>query len=116
MDAIVHVMYEVAGTAGAFTSTTLIGKFGYNYSAFLSPVFFTCAAIAWIFISDVQKENRDSAAVNEDLAEFEQKDSEKKGFFAAVMSGFYAFFKSCYLGAWIVFSSRKVCGERSCEV
>ncbi len=43
MDAFVHVMYEVAGTTGAFTSTSLIGKMGYNYSAFLSPVLFTLA-------------------------------------------------------------------------
>lgn len=28
MDACVHILYEIAGTAGAFTSTALIGKFG----------------------------------------------------------------------------------------
>ncbi|KAF9258014.1 hypothetical protein L218DRAFT_1067629 [Marasmius fiardii PR-910] len=52
MDATVHILYEVAGTIGAFTSVSLISKFGYNYGSLLSPVFFTLAAIIWRFVEE----------------------------------------------------------------
>lgn len=109
MDAIVHIMYEVAGTAGAFSSTALIGIFGYNYSSFLSPILFTCAAIIWKFISNVQEENRiaEALAKGEDLATLEKPESSGRGFFGAIGNAFHAFFKATYLGAAIVFSDRK---------
>ena len=37
MDATVHIFYEVAGTAGAFASSSAISRFGNNYSFFLTP-------------------------------------------------------------------------------
>ncbi|KAF9260758.1 hypothetical protein L218DRAFT_572536 [Marasmius fiardii PR-910] len=99
MDATVHILYEVAGTAGAFTSVALIDKFGYNYSFFLSPVFFTFAAIAWRFV-DVKRPEEMS------LEEFDREES-KSGYVRSVISGFGAFFKATYYGAFIVFSHRK---------
>ena len=32
-----HIFYEVAGTAGAFSSSSAISRFGNNYSFFLTP-------------------------------------------------------------------------------
>ena len=32
-----HIFYEVAGTAGAFASSSAISRFGNNYSFFLTP-------------------------------------------------------------------------------
>jgi hypothetical protein len=49
----------------------LIGKFGYNYSSFMSPVLFFLAALSWAFISDVQEENR-AAAVGIETAALEE--------------------------------------------
>jgi len=41
MDALVHIFYEVAGTAGAFcTALALIPKFGNNMSFIITPPFF----------------------------------------------------------------------------
>ncbi len=96
MDAIVHIMYEVAGTAGAFSSTALIGVFGYNYSSFLSPILFTLAAFIWRYISNVQEENRiaEAAARGEALTALEKPESSGRGFFGAIGNAFHAFFKA----------------------
>lgn len=50
MDAVVHVCYEVAGTAGAFASAALIKKLGNNYSFIITPIFFAIAGIIWRFV------------------------------------------------------------------
>jgi hypothetical protein len=110
MDAMVHILYEVAGTTGAFTSTTLIGKFGYNYSSFMSPVLFFLAALSWAFISDVQEENRAAAVGIETAAleEFERGDVDANtGYMKAVWRGARGFVKATYFGAKIVFSARE---------
>jgi hypothetical protein len=110
MDAMVHILYEVAGTTGAFTSATLIGKFGYNYSSFMSPVLFFLAALSWAFISDVQEENRAAAVGIETTAleEFERGDVDANtGYMKAVWRGARGFVKATYFGAKIVFSARK---------
>ncbi|KAL0580558.1 hypothetical protein V5O48_001468 [Marasmius crinis-equi] len=100
MDATVHVLYEVAGTIGAFSSVSLIGKFGYNYSFFLSPVFFTFAAITWRFVDG------DRPKLSQSLEEFESEPS-SPGYLPSVWSGFRSFFKATYYGAFLVFSHRK---------
>lgn len=113
MDAFVHVMYEIAGTAGAFTSTSLIGKFGYNYSAFLSPVLFSCAALAWCFISTLghtRGGNGDNAVTADNpsaLGELENRQSASRGYGSQMMSGLRAFLKAWYYGAYLIFSHRK---------
>ncbi|KAJ7281053.1 major facilitator superfamily domain-containing protein [Mycena rebaudengoi] len=103
MDATVHILYEVAGTAGAFTSTSLIKKFGYNYSAILSPILFTAASVVWRFVSDVGREQ--NRKVDTGLAAVERYES--SGIFGSVINAFRSFGKAFYLGAIIVFSSRK---------
>lgn len=47
MDATVHVLYEVAGTSGAFASSAAISRFGNNYSFLFSPIFFVIGACLW---------------------------------------------------------------------
>ncbi|KAL0574381.1 hypothetical protein V5O48_007582 [Marasmius crinis-equi] len=101
MDATVHILYEVAGTIGAFSSVSMIDKFGYNYSFFLSPVFFTFAAITWRFVDDTK-----TTSEPESLEAFERK-KESTGYLSSVASGFYAFFKATYYGAFLVVSHRK---------
>jgi MFS family permease len=105
MDAIVHVMYEVAGTTGAFTSTSLIGKLGYNYSSIPSPILFCTAGIVWRFVSDHKK--NDHALVDEPGLSGLEKEDSKHGYMHAIWVGFRSFGKSFYFGALLVCSSRK---------
>ncbi|KIW92569.1 uncharacterized protein Z519_06416 [Cladophialophora bantiana CBS 173.52] len=54
MDALVHIFYEISGTAGAFcTALALIPSFGNNYSFLITPIFFAVASIVWFFISNL---------------------------------------------------------------
>lgn len=70
---------KTAGTTGAFTSTSLIGKFGYNFSAFLSPVLFTLAGACWFFVSALGEsaENKKPAQNQSALAELENTEERK---------------------------------------
>ena len=120
MDATVHVLYEVAGTIGAFTSVFLIDKFGYNYSFFLScvidlfspssnddhltifsssPVLFTLAGITWRFVDDGR-----ILEASQSLEDFELERPPSVGYLASVGSGFRSFFKATYYGGFLVFS------------
>lgn len=105
MDAIVHVMYEIAGTTGAFTSTSLIGKLGYNYSSIPSPILFCAAGIVWRFVSD-HRTNDHSLADEPGLSGLE-KDDTKKSYLHSILVGFRSFGKSFYFGGLLVCSSRK---------
>ncbi|KAH7125550.1 major facilitator superfamily domain-containing protein [Dendryphion nanum] len=97
MDAMVHIFYEVSGTAGAFcTALALIPRFGNNYSFIITPIMFLFASLAWFFIQEAgfQKERP--------LAE-----AENSNYIMAVFSGFWLFFESVYTGAKIIFTNRK---------
>jgi hypothetical protein len=37
---------EIAGTSGAFASASAIGRWGNNYSFFLTPIFFAFAGVS----------------------------------------------------------------------
>ncbi|QDS69048.1 hypothetical protein FKW77_009786 [Venturia effusa] len=96
MDALVHIFYEIAGTAGAFcTALALIPRFGNNYSFLITPVFFTLACVTWFFIGEEKREK----AVHDD--------SDQPSYFKAVTGGFILFFESIWTGGKILFSSRK---------
>ncbi|KAE8229774.1 hypothetical protein CF326_g5248 [Tilletia indica] len=107
MDAFVHVMYEIAGTAGAFTSTALIGKLGYNYSSSLSPPLFAMAALAWTFISTL---GHTGASDRAGLKEIEQSGltDTRPGYMSQIVAGLRAFAKAFYYGAYVVFSKRSL--------
>ncbi|KAF2016370.1 MFS general substrate transporter [Aaosphaeria arxii CBS 175.79] len=97
MDAMVHIFYEVSGTAGAFcTALVLIPRFGNNFSFIITPIFFSAASIVWFFIqeSGFQKERP-------------PRDPEDPNYLMAVVSGFWLFFESVYTGAKIIFTNRK---------
>ncbi|KAJ9113870.1 hypothetical protein QFC19_000063 [Naganishia cerealis] len=106
MDAIVHVMYEVAGTIGAFTSTSLIGKLGYNYSSIPSPILFCTAGLVWRFVSDHRTTVRASLADEPGLSGLEKEDT-KKSYMHSIWVGVRSFGKSFYFGLLLVCSSRK---------
>ncbi|KAL7267559.1 hypothetical protein RUND412_009851 [Rhizina undulata] len=61
MDALVHIMYEVAGTAGAFMSSALATRLGDNYSILVTPIFFTCSAVIWYFLDILRGGDSDAS-------------------------------------------------------
>ncbi|SGY60636.1 BQ5605_C007g04460 [Microbotryum silenes-dioicae] len=106
MDATVHVLYEVAGTSGAFASSAAITRLGNNYSFLVSPIFFVLAAVAWSFVGALRT-NHNEANGDEPALAAVDKDGKRKNYFAAVGNGAYLFCKSVGLGAWIVMSHRR---------
>src|SRR5690348_16458392 len=82
MDSLVHIFYEVSGTAGAFcTALALIPRFGNNYSFIITPIFFAAASVLWFFIQEAGPQ------VERNLI-FEGQPT----YVRAVGSGFYLFF------------------------
>lgn len=97
MDSLVHIFYEISGTAGAFaTALALIPHFGNNFSFIITPIFFAAAAVMWWFIQDgIERDTR--ALVLESQPTYVK----------AVAGGFYLFFESCWTGGKIIFTHRK---------
>ncbi|CAE7196454.1 hypothetical protein P3342_010141 [Pyrenophora teres f. teres] len=96
MDSLVHIFYEISGTAGAFcTALALIPRLGNNFSFIITPIFFALASILWYFIQEtrIPKESR--------IPE------RQPTYVKAVISGFYLFFESVATGAKIIFTHRK---------
>ncbi|KAG9201878.1 hypothetical protein G6514_005295 [Epicoccum nigrum] len=97
MDSLVHIFYEVSGTAGAFcTALALIPRFGNNYSFIITPIFFAAASVLWFFIQEAGPQ------VESNLI-FEGQPT----YVRAVGSGFYLFFESIWTGGKIIFTHRK---------
>jgi len=104
MDATVHVFYEVAGTAGAFASSSAISEFGNNYSFFLTPIFFTIAGIIWTFISLPHNKGDGIAGVGlEDV----EKEPKRGNYLVQLLYGFVNFGRSVWVGFLIIFGNRK---------
>ncbi|RDK44860.1 hypothetical protein M752DRAFT_274151 [Aspergillus phoenicis ATCC 13157] len=97
LDALVHIFYEIAGTAGAFcTALALIPHLGNNYSFLVTPICFTFAALAWSFLGDdVFKAHK--AAETPD----------QTSYIRAAMTGIKLFLESIWVGARIIFTTRK---------
>lgn len=98
LDSMVHIFYEVSGTAGAFTTgLAIIPKLGNNMAFIVTPACFLISAIAWIFISDLGFHRRTSGL----------QAVERPSYFKAALSGLYLFVESIWVGAKILFTSRK---------
>ncbi|KAI4689468.1 uncharacterized protein J4E88_002820 [Alternaria novae-zelandiae] len=98
MDSLVHIFYEISGTAGAFcTALALIPRFGNNFSFIITPIFFAAASILWYFIEEasIPKEGRSLILESQPT------------YVKAVIGGFYLFFESVGTGAKIIFKHRK---------
>ncbi|PPQ82284.1 hypothetical protein CVT25_008434 [Psilocybe cyanescens] len=109
MDAVVHIFYEVAGTSGAFSSSSAITRFGNNYSFFMTPVFFASAGAIWIFISTLNFKS--SKVIQEELEQSGLAEVDKKrsssNYLVQVGYGAVAFGESIYVGSKIVFLNRR---------
>jgi hypothetical protein len=97
----VHILYEVAGTAGALLSVYMIKKFGNNFSFLITPPLFAVAGLCWWFVGTLGHQSPAEAAR---LQGVEHAD---KSYASSLVTGFKAFGRSTYKGGAIVFSSRK---------
>ncbi|KAJ2921517.1 hypothetical protein H1R20_g15573, partial [Candolleomyces eurysporus] len=114
MDATVHIFYEVAGTSGAFASSSAISRWGNNKSFFLTPVdfrtvFFGFAGATWLFISTLSFARE--AAVNEEmeaagLAGVDRSKRPSTNYLVMVWRGFRSFGESVWVGARLIFTNR----------
>ncbi|PPQ75553.1 hypothetical protein CVT24_013245 [Panaeolus cyanescens] len=111
MDATVHVFYEVAGTAGAFSSSSAISRFGNNYSFFLSPVFFACAGGIWLLISTLNFKNSNAVSAELEDSGLQAVDRGRSkrsgGYLYQIGLGALGFIQSVYVGAIIIFTHRR---------
>lgn len=111
MDASVHVLYEVAGTSGAFASSAAIQRFGNNYSYLFSPIFFAIAGTIWFRVGSlghgVVPMKLDVNGEPIPVSELAIVEKEKKNIFMQILHGFYLFGESVYFGAKIIFSHRQ---------
>lgn len=106
MDAMTHILYEVAGTSGAFASAAAITRFGNNYSFLLSPIFFALAGLAWFFIVPTRK--NPSAGGNDAALSAVEVKTWKQNYFVQVAYGAVLFGKSIWVGGKIIFGSRRM--------
>ena len=103
MDALVHIFYEVSGTAGAFTAALgLIPRLGNNYAFIITPIFFAAASVIWFFLSPAQFSE---GHVDEEIVG--DADDKDKNYFKSILSRSLLFLQSIYIGAKIVFTNRK---------
>lgn len=125
----VILIIEVAGTAGAFASSSAISRWGNNYSFFLTPgtgfrrrvsaftltrldypVFFALSAGIWILISTL---NHPSTQKQETGLSEVERPERKSNYVVSLIQGVRGFAESVWVGAWLVCSSRRFICECS---
>ncbi|KAF2180265.1 hypothetical protein K469DRAFT_741292 [Zopfia rhizophila CBS 207.26] len=97
MDALVHIFYEISGTAGAFCAAlALIPRFGNNFSFLITPIFFGLASLTWFFVDDLGFKGEKPLMM-----------ANQPSYIKAVLGGFWLFFESVWTGGKIIFTTRK---------
>lgn len=96
----VHIFYEMSGTAGAFTTgLAIIPQLGNNMAFIITPICFAISAITWFFISELNfRRAKPTASL---------RVRDKPAYWKAAFSGLYLFGESIWVGAKILFTSRK---------
>ncbi|KAI1952771.1 hypothetical protein LOZ12_005802 [Ophidiomyces ophidiicola] len=98
MDALVHVFYEISGTAGAFcTALALIPQLGNNYSFIITPVCFFFAGCTWLCIHDTNPTQPPRQKVL----------SDQPTYVKAVFGSFFLFGESLWTGARLILTNRR---------
>jgi len=107
MDATVHIFYEVAGTTGAFSSSSAISRFGNNYSFFLTPIFFVAAGCIWVLISTLSFKSDKAIQEELDAAGLGGVEGRKShSYLRQIGLGAIRFAESIYVGFKLVFTNR----------
>ncbi|TEB33902.1 hypothetical protein FA13DRAFT_1730187 [Coprinellus micaceus] len=106
MDALV---VKIAGTSGAFASSSAISRWGNNYSFFLTPIFFAIAGLIWIFISVLNFDyniGADEELEQAGLSNVERSKQPSTNYLVLVFRGFLNFGESIWVGAKLIFTNR----------
>ncbi|TNY23531.1 hypothetical protein DMC30DRAFT_410634 [Rhodotorula diobovata] len=105
MDAAVHILYEVAGTSGAFASSAAISRFGNNYSFLFSPIFLACAGLFLTRVSVAKRVTHDPAASpsEEPALVAVERSGKRRNYLWQLGYGAFLFCKSIAVGGGIVF-------------
>ncbi|CAF1275895.1 unnamed protein product [Rotaria magnacalcarata] len=99
MDSVVHIFYEVSGTAGAFaTALGLIPRLGNNYAFIITPICFTACGVIWFFLSSLKSSHP---------SEKEDLNNDKSSYIKSILDKFLLFGKSVYIGGKIIFTKRR---------
>jgi hypothetical protein len=104
MDALVHILYEVAGTCGALLSVKLIQIFGNNFSFLITPPLFALAGLTWSFVDRLGHGTDATKTID---AMDETKSIGKTNYIGSILTGAKAFGRSTYKGAVICFTHRR---------
>ncbi|KAG8849638.1 hypothetical protein FRB91_009722, partial [Serendipita sp. 411] len=110
MDAIVHIMYEVAGTGGAILSVKMIEVFGNNFSFLITPPLFLFAGLTWMFIDTLghtEEQQRGHQTPEGAVGRSFWTSIRNIDYLESVLKGAKAFARSTYKGAIICFSHRR---------
>ena len=100
---------EIAGTGGAFASSSAISRWGNNYSFFLTPIFFAIAGLIWIFISVLNFDynvGADEELEQAGLSNVERSKQPSTNYLILVFRGFLNFAESIWVGAKLIFTNR----------
>ncbi|KXX82741.1 hypothetical protein MMYC01_200878 [Madurella mycetomatis] len=97
MDSIVHIFYEISGTAGAFvTGLVIIPQLGNNMAFIITPICFLISAVAWFFVGELNFKRETHTGLHG-----------RPAYWKAAFGGLYLFGESVWVGAKILFTSRK---------
>ncbi|KAJ3053958.1 hypothetical protein HK097_002977 [Rhizophlyctis rosea] len=102
MDSIVHIFYEVSGTAGAFFATFIALTLGKAFAPVVSPFLFLAAAVFWWQIKVARTDDIEGAKLSS-----VEEPVHRGGLIAGIVEAFTSFGVAIYEGARIVLSSRK---------
>ncbi|KAF0974876.1 hypothetical protein FDP41_006350 [Naegleria fowleri] len=108
LNASIHIIYEVAGTIGAFLSSVFIEKLGSIYALCHIPLFFTLGAVFLFFISskcDTQEQSENDDSVSENHFDLSPQ-RERFAILRRVGIAVKNYFKSMFIGAKIVLANR----------
>jgi hypothetical protein len=101
MDAIVHILYMLAGTGGAFLSVVLLQTLGKNYALVATPPFFVLAAICWRSVDGLDHESKPTNRSLEGIQ------TAQPSYARAVLGALKTFCRATYRGAQICLTTRK---------
>ncbi|KAF8425198.1 hypothetical protein EV426DRAFT_62652 [Tirmania nivea] len=106
MDAMVHIFYELAGTAGAFLSADLDLRLGSNFAVVVVPGGWLLACVVWLGMRVTRNgEQLADESVSEEAGMILKGKNVKKSFWGRIWRGIISFFTTLQFGVQLIFST-----------
>lgn len=100
MDALVHILYMLAGTAGAYLSVVLLQSLGKNFGMIITPPLFVLAAICWRSVDGPEEKSSTGGSLQEIVVG-------RHSYGRAVLGALKTFCRATYRGAQICLKTRR---------